>query len=151
MLPSDAVLEEATLGKIISSGHSRVPIHQPGNRSDSQSSISMLCHAGFVDQTQEQLHTVLLYLCSRGVTINATILSCSVFGKTVSACSYWHSCEWPACFSSIWSEVCQTAIPRTSSRRLCRPVATASPWDSVIQKLILSSRCSTTCSLICLL
>ncbi|KAL0054729.1 hypothetical protein WJX82_001540 [Trebouxia sp. C0006] len=32
MLPSDAVLEEATLGKIISSGHSRVPIHHPGNR-----------------------------------------------------------------------------------------------------------------------
>ena len=33
MLPSDAILEEVTLSKIISSGHSRVPIHQPGNRS----------------------------------------------------------------------------------------------------------------------
>ncbi|KAA6425546.1 MAG: hypothetical protein FRX49_04443 [Trebouxia sp. A1-2] len=32
MLPSDAILEEVTLGKIISSGHSRVPIHHPGNR-----------------------------------------------------------------------------------------------------------------------
>lgn len=38
MLPSDAVLEESTLGKIISSGHSRVPIHHPDNRSAHQSS-----------------------------------------------------------------------------------------------------------------
>ena len=43
MLPADAVLEEVTLGKIISSGHSRVPIHQPGNRSvhDTSSSASL--------------------------------------------------------------------------------------------------------------
>ena len=33
MLPADAVLEEMTLSRIISSGHSRVPIHQPGSRS----------------------------------------------------------------------------------------------------------------------
>ena len=32
MLPSDAVLEEMTLGRIISSGHSRVPIYLPDNR-----------------------------------------------------------------------------------------------------------------------
>lgn len=32
MLPADAILEEATLGKIISSGHSRVPIYHPDNR-----------------------------------------------------------------------------------------------------------------------
>ena len=32
MLPSDALLEETTLGKIISSGHSRVPIYHPDNR-----------------------------------------------------------------------------------------------------------------------
>ncbi|KAL3148860.1 hypothetical protein ABBQ32_001734 [Trebouxia sp. C0010 RCD-2024] len=32
MLPSNAVLDESTLGKIISSGHSRVPICRPDNR-----------------------------------------------------------------------------------------------------------------------
>ena len=32
MLPSDAVLEEHTLADIILSGHSRVPVHRPGNR-----------------------------------------------------------------------------------------------------------------------
>ena len=32
MLPSDAVLDEATLFKILDSGHSRVPIYRVGNR-----------------------------------------------------------------------------------------------------------------------
>lgn len=32
MLPSDAVLNEATLRTILESGHSRVPVHRPGKR-----------------------------------------------------------------------------------------------------------------------
>ena len=32
MLPSDAVLNEETLVRILESGHSRVPVHKPGER-----------------------------------------------------------------------------------------------------------------------
>ncbi len=32
MLSVDAVLDEATLLSILESGHSRIPVHKPGNR-----------------------------------------------------------------------------------------------------------------------
>ena len=32
MLPYDAELNEETLRRVLSSGHSRVPVHAPGNR-----------------------------------------------------------------------------------------------------------------------
>lgn len=32
MLPADAVLDESTLTAILASGHSRIPVHKPGNR-----------------------------------------------------------------------------------------------------------------------
>ena len=32
MLSADAVLNEATLLSILESGHSRIPVHKPGNR-----------------------------------------------------------------------------------------------------------------------
>lgn len=34
MLPFDATLDEETLTGILASGHSRIPVHRPGNRSD---------------------------------------------------------------------------------------------------------------------
>lgn len=34
MLPLDATLDEITLTGILASGHSRIPVHRPGNRSD---------------------------------------------------------------------------------------------------------------------
>lgn len=34
MLPMDATLDEVTLTGILASGHSRIPVHRPGNRSD---------------------------------------------------------------------------------------------------------------------
>lgn len=39
MLSADAVLTEATLLSILESGHSRIPVHKPGNR---RAHISML-------------------------------------------------------------------------------------------------------------
>ena len=32
MLPSDALLDAETMKKVLGSGHSRVPVHRPGNR-----------------------------------------------------------------------------------------------------------------------
>lgn len=32
MLPTDAVLNEQTLIAVLDSGHSRIPVHKPGNR-----------------------------------------------------------------------------------------------------------------------
>jgi len=34
MVPGDAVLDEATLGSILASGHSRIPVHKPGSRGE---------------------------------------------------------------------------------------------------------------------
>eukprot|EP00884_Botryococcus_braunii_P005984 jgi/Botrbrau1/15387/Bobra.43_2s0015.1 len=34
MLPSDAVLDKPTLLSVLDSGHSRIPVHKPGNRSE---------------------------------------------------------------------------------------------------------------------
>ena len=34
MLPLDATLDESTLTAVLASGHSRIPVHRPGNRSD---------------------------------------------------------------------------------------------------------------------
>ena len=32
MLPTDAVLDEQLLSRILASGHSRIPVHRPGAR-----------------------------------------------------------------------------------------------------------------------
>ena len=39
MLPSDTVLDEPALRRILSSGHSRVPVHAPGNKYASHSTL----------------------------------------------------------------------------------------------------------------
>lgn len=39
MLASDRILDEATLQEILMSGHSRIPLHEPGDRYVSDVSV----------------------------------------------------------------------------------------------------------------
>ena len=40
MLPLDAALDEPTMRRILASGHSRIPVHRPGNRCVENSAIA---------------------------------------------------------------------------------------------------------------
>ena len=51
MLPSDAVLDEQTMKAVLASGHSRVPVHRPGERwaaMGTQITVGAKCFCGML-------------------------------------------------------------------------------------------------------
>lgn len=106
MLPSDRRLDEATLQDVLVSGHSRVPVHEPGNRWVAGSGCCCVSgHTGhrfevrqpaFTGRTFQQFQTCLLWQ-RVGVCVHQAP-SCVCFHLCRAGCHCFHL---PSCLPSL--------------------------------------------------